>query len=43
MMLARVVIIRVRPEKIDECIRIFRERNAPSIATHPGFHDGHRG
>ena len=40
-MLARVVTIRVRPEKMDECIRIFRERNAPSIATQPGFHHGH--
>jgi heme-degrading monooxygenase HmoA len=40
-MLARVVIIQVRPEKMDECIRIFRERNAPSIAAQPGFHHGH--
>jgi heme-degrading monooxygenase HmoA len=40
-MLARVVTIQVRPEKMDECIRIFRERNAPSIATQPGFHHGH--
>ena len=40
-MLARVVTIQVRPEKMDECIRIFRERNAPSIAAHPGFHHGH--
>jgi quinol monooxygenase YgiN len=40
-MLARVVTIRVRPEKLDECIRIFRERNAPSIAAQPGFHHGH--
>ena len=40
-MLARVVTIRVRPEKMDECIRIFRERNAPSIAAQPGFHHGH--
>ena len=40
-MLARVVTIRVRPEKMDECIRIFRERNAPSIATQSGFHHGH--
>ncbi len=40
-MLARVVTIQVRPEKMDECIRIFRERNAPSIALQPGFHHGH--
>ena len=39
-MLARVVTIHVRPEKMDECIRIFRERNAPSIAAQPGFHHG---
>ena len=39
-MLARVVTIQVRPEKMDECIRIFRERNAPSIAAQPGFHLG---
>jgi heme-degrading monooxygenase HmoA len=39
--LARVVTIQVRPEKMDECIRIFRERNAPSIATQPGFEHGH--
>ncbi len=40
-MYARVVTIRVRPEKMEECIRIFRERNAPSIAAQPGFHHGH--
>ncbi len=40
-MLARVVTIQVRPEKMDECIRIFRERNAPSIALQPGFHHDH--
>ncbi len=40
-MLARVVTIRVRPEQMDERIRIFRERNAPSIAAQPGFHHGH--
>ncbi len=38
---ARVVTIQVRPEKMDECIRIFRERNAPNIAAQPGFHHGH--
>jgi hypothetical protein len=26
---------------MDECIKIFRERNAPSIAAQPGFHHGH--
>ena len=40
-MLARVVTIRVRPEKMEECVAIFRERNAPSIAAQPGFHHGH--
>jgi heme-degrading monooxygenase HmoA len=40
-MLARVVTTRVRPEKMDECVRIFRERNAPSIAAQPGFDHGH--
>ncbi len=40
-MLARVVTIRVRPEKMDECVRIFRERNAPAIAAQPGFDHGH--
>ena len=40
-MYARVVTIQVRPEKMDECIRIFRERNAPSIAAQPGFDHGH--
>jgi len=35
------VTIQVRPEKMDECIRIFRERNAPSIAAQPGFDHGH--
>lgn len=40
-MLARVVTIQVRPEKMEECIAIFREVNAPSIATQPGFDHGH--
>jgi heme-degrading monooxygenase HmoA len=40
-MLARVVTIRVRPEQMDECVAIFRERNAPFIATQPGFDHGH--
>ena len=40
-MLARVVTIQVRPEKMDECIAIFKERNAPHIAAQPGFHHGH--
>ena len=40
-MLARVVTIKVRPEKMDECIKIFRDRNAPSIASQPGFNHGH--
>ncbi len=40
-MLARVVTIQAKPEKMDECIRIFREVNAPSIAEQPGFDHGH--
>ena len=40
-MLARVVTIQVKPEKMDECISIFREVNAPSIAARPGFDHGH--
>jgi heme-degrading monooxygenase HmoA len=40
-MLARVVTIQVKPEKMDECIRIFKEVNAPSIAARPGFDHGH--
>ena len=40
-MLARVVTIQVRPEKMDECIAIFKEINAPSIAAQPGFNHGH--
>ncbi len=39
-MLARVVTIQVLPEKIDECIRIFKEVNAPSIAARPGSTTG---
>ena len=40
-MLARVVTIQVKPEKMDECISIFKEVNAPSIAARPGFDHGH--
>ena len=40
-MLARVVTIQVRPEKMDECIAIFKEINAPSIEAQPGFNHGH--
>jgi heme-degrading monooxygenase HmoA len=40
-MLARVVTIQVRPEKMEECISILREVNAPSIAARPGFDHGH--
>ena len=39
--LARVVTIQVKPEKMNECISIFREVNAPSIAERPGFDHGH--
>ncbi len=40
-MYARLVEIQVAPGKMDDCIAIFRERNAPSIAAHPGFDHGH--
>jgi antibiotic biosynthesis monooxygenase len=40
-MYARVVTIRVRLDQVDECIRIFKEVNAPSIARHRGFDHGH--
>jgi heme-degrading monooxygenase HmoA len=40
-MLARVVTIQVRPEKMEDCIAIFREVNASSIAERPGFDHGH--
>ncbi len=40
-MLARTMKSRGRPERMDECVRIFRERNAPSIAAQPGFDHGH--
>ena len=40
-MLARVVTIQVRPEKMDECIAIFKDTNVPSIAAQPGFDHGH--
>ena len=40
-MYARVVEIQVAPSKMDECIAIFRDRNAPSIAAQPGFDHGH--
>lgn len=40
-MYARVVTISVRPERMDDCIRIFREVNGPAIAARPGFDHGH--
>jgi hypothetical protein len=40
-MLARVVTIQVKLEKMDECISIFKEVNAPSIAVRAGFDHGH--
>jgi hypothetical protein len=39
--LARVVTIQVRPQKMDECNSIFREVNAPSIAERAGFDHSH--
>ena len=40
-MYARLIEIQVAPGKMDDCITIFRERNAPSIAAQPGFDHGH--
>ena len=40
-MRARVVTIRAKPEKMEECISIYKEVNAPSIAQRPGFDHGH--
>jgi hypothetical protein len=40
-MYARVVSINVRPGGMDECIRIFKEVNGPSIARQAGFDHGH--
>ena len=41
-MLARVVTIRVKPERMEEeCVSTFREMNAPSIVARPGFDRGH--
>jgi hypothetical protein len=40
-MYARVVTISVRPERMDDCIRIFREVNGPAIAARRGFDHGH--
>jgi hypothetical protein len=37
-----VVTTQIKPEKMDECISIFREVNAPSIPERPGFDHGHR-
>ncbi|HXN24250.1 MAG TPA: antibiotic biosynthesis monooxygenase [Candidatus Dormibacteraeota bacterium] len=36
-----VVTLHAQPEKVEDCIRIFRELNAPSIAAQPGFDHGH--
>lgn len=40
-MLARMVTIQVKPERMEECVSIFRAVNAPSIAVRPGFDPGH--
>ena len=40
-MLARVVTIQVKPERMEECNSIFKQVNAPSIAARPGFNHGH--
>jgi hypothetical protein len=40
-MLARLVTVRIKPEKMEECISIFRNVNGPSIGARPGFDHGH--
>ena len=40
-MLARVVTIQVKPEKMEECISILREVNAPFLGARAGFDHGH--
>lgn len=39
-MYVRLVEIQVAPGKMEECVAIFRDRNAPSIAARPGFDHG---
>jgi hypothetical protein len=39
-MLARVVTIQVKPEKMEECRAIFKKVNLPSIAVRQGFDHG---
>ncbi|MDP9089346.1 MAG: antibiotic biosynthesis monooxygenase [Pseudomonadota bacterium] len=39
-MYARLVEIQVAPGKMEECVAIFRDRNAPSIAARRGFDHG---
>ena len=39
-MYARLIELQIAPGKMDECIKIFRDRNAPAIATQPGFDHG---
>ena len=36
-----MVTVQVKPEKMDECVSIFKEVNAPSIAARPGLDHGH--
>lgn len=40
-MIARVITIKVRPERMDDCITTFRDVTGPSIARQEGFNHGH--
>lgn len=40
-MLARVVPIQVKPEKMEKCLAIFKKVNVTSIAVWQGFDHGH--
>ena len=37
-MYARLVSVQVEPNRVDECIAVFREKNAVALAAQPGFH-----
>jgi heme-degrading monooxygenase HmoA len=36
-MYARLVSVEVRPDRVDECIAVFREKNARALAEQAGF------
>ncbi len=40
-MLARVATIQVKPEKLEECLAIFKKVNVSSVAGPQGFDHGH--